>query len=275
MHGRARHCWRATGPTYGRHHRPARVAASHWESRGAICCWRPRWLVAGSHDTAARVGADISERTDPSALADTGKSGCLAVSPCAPYVDRSHTNLDEASWCSRSPFDKSARHCCLEDTDMIRKRTAVSSLSGRSWQPSGGPHRPPRPLRPEAPGYDHPPGHPGMGERGNHRCGLWAQDLELWYTGQTEGARLCVTCSAASMTPKGEVPGTRTSSPHHLCPLPSEPAWPLLHWGACVSSGRCGMCPVAWPRQSPDPRSLSSNTSRATRAAFTAVGHPA
>jgi hypothetical protein len=60
---------------------------------------RPRCLVADSHDTAALAGADISERTDPSALADIDRRRCLADSPCAPYGDKSHTNLDGELCC--------------------------------------------------------------------------------------------------------------------------------------------------------------------------------
>src|ERR687895_677683 len=55
------------------------AAASRWESRGAIRCSHPRWLAAGSHDTAALAGADISEKKDPSSPADTGRKRCLAV----------------------------------------------------------------------------------------------------------------------------------------------------------------------------------------------------
>jgi hypothetical protein len=71
--------------------------------------------VAGSHDTAALAGADISEKPDPSAPADTGRRRCLAESPCAPYGDRSHTNLDGELCCLTCAFCKSERQCGLED----------------------------------------------------------------------------------------------------------------------------------------------------------------
>jgi hypothetical protein len=83
---------------------PSGTAASPWEPRETRRPEHPRCLVAGSHDTAALAGADISERTDPSPLADIGRRRCLADSPCAPYGDRSHTNLDGELSCLTYAF---------------------------------------------------------------------------------------------------------------------------------------------------------------------------